>query len=223
MSSNIQIFIDVILFLAVAGVWLRIVASTKKDDPRLSRGLQLLQSKIAILEDLSDRIERQVQQSIQLMESKSKDLQKQFDETDQQIFKIDSAMAKSLDVAKMFQDRIPHEEIIERKSTAKFVKAARMAHQGVTNEEIVNELGLSMGEVEFVAKMNRQKLQFSEDELPEWAKEVEEFSSEPVLKIKNESLAASRSSSVEPKKINPFDDGVRKINFPRVDVTRNLA
>ena len=30
-----------------------------KDNPRLSRGLQLLQSKIAVLEDLSDRVDKQ--------------------------------------------------------------------------------------------------------------------------------------------------------------------
>ena len=42
-------------------MWVKLF-KRKQDDPRMSRGLQLLQSKIAVLEDLSDRTELQVKQ-----------------------------------------------------------------------------------------------------------------------------------------------------------------
>lgn len=78
-------------------------------------------------------------------------------------------MQKSLEVAKIFQDRIPHSEILERQNTIKYVKAARLAHQGLAPEEIGRQVDLSLGEIEFIAKVNRDQLMFCEESLPEWA------------------------------------------------------
>lgn len=166
----IQVLFDLIILAAVAFFWVKI-SRPQKDDPRLSRGLQLLQSKIAVLEDLSDQIETQVQQITALMEAKAREVQSQIAAADKQIQKIDASMGKSLEVARIFQDRIPHQEIIERKNTLKYVKAARLAHQGVSIEEIAAQVDLTRGEVEMIAKVNREQLQFSEEDLPEWAKE----------------------------------------------------
>jgi hypothetical protein len=142
-----------------------------KDDPRLSKGLQLLQNKIAVLEDLSDRTETQVSQLTALLEQKVKVIQLSVQAADKQINKIEQSMQKSLEVAKIFQDRIPHSEILERQSTIKYVKAARLAHQGLSVEEIANQVDLSRGEIEFIAKVNREQLMFCEESLPEWAQE----------------------------------------------------
>jgi hypothetical protein len=146
----------------------------------MSKGLQLLQSKIAILEDLSDRTETQVTQLTSLLEQKVKDIQIKIQSADRQLGLIDQSMQKSLEVAKIFQDRIPHEEILERQNTIKYVKAARMAHQGMGVDEIAAECPeLSRGEIEFIAKVNRDQLMFCEDSLPEWANSEippEEFS-----------------------------------------------
>ncbi len=87
------------------------------------------------------------------------------------IQKIEASMGKSLEVAKIFQDKIPHQEIIERQNTAKYVKAARLAHQGMAVSEIAAQVDLSMGEIEMIAKLNREQLQFSEEDLPEWAQD----------------------------------------------------
>jgi hypothetical protein len=174
-----QILINLILFAGVVGLWIRL-QRPPKDDPRLSKGLQLLQNKIAILEDLSDRTETQVSQLTSLLETKVKDIQSKIQSADRQISLIDQSMQKSLEVAKIFQDRIPHEEIMERQNTIKYVKAARMAHQGVGVDEIAAECpDLSRGEIEFIAKVNRDQLMFCEDSLPEWANSeipAEEFS-----------------------------------------------
>ncbi|WP_413577026.1 DUF2802 domain-containing protein [Bdellovibrio sp. HCB290] len=165
-----QLLVNVILLAGVIGVWVR-MNRPAKDDPRLSKGLQLLQSKIAVLEDLSDRTETQVNQLTALLEQKVKDIQSKIQASEKQIAKIDQSMQKSMEVAKIFQDRIPHTEIVERQNTIKYVKAARLAHQGLSADEIAAQVDLSMGEIEFIAKVNKDQLMFCEDSLPEWANE----------------------------------------------------
>lgn len=141
-----------------------------KDDPRLSRGLQLLQSKISVLEDLSDRTEAQVNQLTAILESKSREVQAKVQLAEQHVHEIRLSMDRSLEVAKIFQDKIPHKEIIERQNTIKYVQAARLAHQGASVEEIATAVDLPRGEVEFIASVNRERLMFDENALPEWAK-----------------------------------------------------
>lgn len=172
----LQILVNLILLAGVVGLWVRLNRPAK-DDPRLSKGLQLLQSKIAVLEDLSDRTETQVNQLTALLEQKVKDIQAKIQAADKQIAKIEQNMQKSLEVAKIFQDRIPHTEILERQNTIKYVKAARLAHQGMTVDEIASQVDLSRGEIEFIAKVNRDQLMFCEDSLPEWANEEAESQS----------------------------------------------
>lgn len=149
-----------------------------KDDPRMSKGLQLLQSKISILEDLSDRTETQVQQLLQLLEAKYKDVQKIIDSAQVEINEINKATQKSLEVANIFKDRIPHQEIIERQKTIKYVNAARMAHQGMTAQEIARQVDLSTGEIDFILKTNKDQLLFCEKSLPEWINGSEKPQSE---------------------------------------------
>ncbi|WP_374034836.1 DUF2802 domain-containing protein [Bdellovibrio bacteriovorus] len=176
----LQVLVNLILLAGVVGMWVRL-NRPPKDDPRLSKGLQLLQSKIAVLEDLSDRTETQVNQLTALLEQKVKDIQAKIQAADKQIGKIEQNMQKSMEVAKIFQDRIPHTEIIERQNTVKYVKAARMAHQGSSVDEIAREVDLSRGEIEFIAKVNRDQLMFCEDSLPEWANEEMEESAQSDL------------------------------------------
>lgn len=173
----VQIFVNLVLLAGFGFVWFRLQRPAK-DDPRLSRGLQLLQSKIAVLEDLSDRTETQFNQITNLMEQKIRDVQGYIVQAEKQVQKIESSMGKSLEVAKIFQDKIPHQEIIERQNTIKYVKAARLAHQGLSVAEIASQVDLSQGEIEFIAKVNREQLQFSEADLPAWAQEGTEEADE---------------------------------------------
>jgi hypothetical protein len=170
----LQILVDFILVAGTVGLLIRF-HRPQKDDPRLSKGLQLLQSKIAVLEDLSDRTEVQVHQLTALLEQKCRELQQQVQHSEKQLLRIDQSMQKSLEVAKIFQDRIPHTEILERQNTIKYVKAARLAHQGLSAEEIAAQVDLSSGEIEFISKVNREKLMFCEDSLPEWAQSSTEI------------------------------------------------
>lgn len=141
-----------------------------QDDPRLSRGLQLLQTKITVLEDLSDRTDAQTKQLTAIIEQKSRALQNKLVEAEQQMLKLDHSMHKSREVAEIFQDKIPHQEIVERQRTIEYVKAARLANQGHSPEEIANAVNLPIEQVEMIAKFNRDRLMFDEESLPEWAK-----------------------------------------------------
>ncbi len=167
----ILIIFQVVSVAAIATLWVRITKIQNQEDQRLSKGLQLLQSKLAVLEDLSDRTEIQVNQLIAILEGKIKDIQAKLIDADKMIGKIDKSISKSLEVANIFQDKIPHQEILERQYTKKYVKAAQMAHAGQSVEQIASVIDLTRGEVELIVKLNRDHLQFEASELPEWAKE----------------------------------------------------
>lgn len=169
----IQVVFDIFASLGIFIIVMRL-SRAPKDDPRLSRGLQLLQSKISVLEDLSDRTEAQVNQLTALLEQKSREVQAKVQLAERHVHEIKVSMANSLEVAKIFQDRIPHQEIIERQNSIKYVQAARLAHQGLSVEEIANQVSLPKGEIEFIAKVNREQLMFNEEQLPAWAKNPSE-------------------------------------------------
>jgi hypothetical protein len=163
-----QIILNFGLVSAALICWARL-NRPQKDDPRLSRGLQLLQSKIAILEDLSDRTDLQVRQLSTLLDQKGKEVQEQVSSAQKQIHKVEDSIQKSLDVSKIFQEKIPHKEIVERQNTAKYVQAAKLAHQGLTADEIALKIDIPRSELEFIVKVNKNKLMFSEEHLPDWA------------------------------------------------------
>ena len=148
-------------------MWLRL-RRPPQDDPRLSRGLQLLQTKITVLEDLSDRTDSQVKQLSGLLDHKARVVQNKILEAEQQMLKIDHSMSKSLEVAEIFQDKIPHQEIVERQRTVEYVKAARMAHSGQSVDQISEAVHLPREQIELIAKFNREQLMFDESQLPEW-------------------------------------------------------
>lgn len=166
-----QWIVLLVLAAGLVALWVRSLRPPK-DDPRLSKGLQLLQSKIAVLEDLADRTDTQVQQLNLLIEKKAKELQEKILEVDRCVLQIDQSLIKSKEMAKLFEDRIPHKEILERQNTAKYVKAARLANQGLSTNEICKQVNISAAEIEFIAKVNKNQLMFSEEELPEWAQEA---------------------------------------------------
>ncbi|MEO0336067.1 MAG: hypothetical protein AAF202_06725, partial [Pseudomonadota bacterium] len=95
-------------------------------------------------------------------------IQKKFLEAEKHIQKLKSSMDRSMEVASIFQDKIPHDEIIERQNTIKHVQAARMANQGCGVEEILSEIDLPREQVEFIAKVNKDQLMFDEEQLPAW-------------------------------------------------------
>lgn len=188
--------IQCFMFVAIYVLWIRF-NKAPEDDPRLTKGLQLLQSKIAVLEDLSDRTETQVNQLTALMENKIKEIQTKILDADKMNNLIEIKIQKSMEVAKIFQDKIPHQEILDRQYTIKYVKAAKLAHQGLSTDEISKEVDLTLAEIELILKLNKEELMFAADELPAWANS-------------NESTRASNQSS-------QWIDFEKAFEVPRVD------
>ncbi|MES2964950.1 MAG: DUF2802 domain-containing protein, partial [Bdellovibrionota bacterium] len=155
----IQIVFDIFMATGLFTIVMR-MNRAPKDDPRLSRGLQLLQSKISVLEDLSDRTEVQVNQLTAILEQKSREVQAKVQLAEQHVHELRVSMERSLEVAQIFQDKIPHKEIIERQNTIKYVQAARLAHSGASVDDIASQVDLPKGELEFIASVNRDRLMF---------------------------------------------------------------
>lgn len=67
--------LNIILVLGLSfSVFLRV--KEKKEDQRITKGLQLLQHKISILQDLSDKTDEQVQRLVFMLDSKSNELRR---------------------------------------------------------------------------------------------------------------------------------------------------
>jgi hypothetical protein len=145
-----------------------IKGKSKVEDNRLTKGLQLLQNKISILQDLSDKSDEQVRRWVHLIEQKSHEVQNQLTLSDEKIVQIESALSKALDVSKIFYEQVPHAEMADRQKTSKYVQAAKLANQGYTTDQISQKIDLSPAEIEMTIKMNRDELQFSEENLPAW-------------------------------------------------------
>lgn len=163
----LQIALNLLFFAGIALCFIKL-KGRREEDPRLSYGLKMLQNKIAVLEDLSDKTELQVKQLVVLLESKMRDLQQKVKDADQQLSRIDQSMNKTLEVAHIFQEQVPHEQIMERKTTNKYITAARMAHQGMDFSQIQKQVDLPPAELDLIVKLNREQLMFSEDHLPAW-------------------------------------------------------
>lgn len=166
----LQIAFDLFLLAGMFYMLIRLRAR-EKEDPRIVQGLRLLQTKISILQDLSDKTDTQSKQVLALMDRKLRDVQTHFKEVDKHIAKVDFSIQKSMEVANIFQDKIPHEEIVERKTTSKYIRAAQLAYKGKSVDEISKEIDLPRGELDLIVKLNSKQLMFNEDSLPEWLKQ----------------------------------------------------
>ena len=178
-------------------------AKTNQDDQRLTKGLQLLQNKISILQDLSDKSDEQVRRWVHLIEQKSADVQGKLMQSDEKIEQIECVLSKALDVSKIFYDQVPHAEIVERQKTSKYVQAAQLANQGFTSDQIAQKTDLNTAEIDMIIKMNRENLQFSEENLPGWIQQVNQGS-------KTHSLEPQATSHQQ--EIQEFSQQLKKMN-----------
>ena len=138
----------------------------REEDIRINHGLRLLKSKIAVLEDLSEHTESQSQHIMGLLDKKIREVKKTLRHINQHMLEVDKVVEKSERIAKKMTEEIPHQEIVERNTTSKYIVAAKLAHQGHSVEEITEKLGLPKTEVELICKVNRKKFVF-EEKLPQ--------------------------------------------------------
>lgn len=151
----LQIVVNLCFLVGLAVCLIRVFREPK-DDPRLTQGLRLLQSKISILEDLSDHTENQVKQLMTLLDKKLHEVRGTIHQMNAQMGEVDRSIEKTKKMAEQIQNEIAHDQIVEKKLENKYISAAQMAHQGKSVEDIVRELGLPKAEVELIAKVNRK-------------------------------------------------------------------
>lgn len=73
---------NIVLLLSLS-LLLFLKIKEKKEDNRITKGLQLLQHKIAILQDLSDKSDDQVQRLVSILDQKSNEIKKVLKDTNQ--------------------------------------------------------------------------------------------------------------------------------------------
>lgn len=178
-------FFNIVLLAGLSfSLFLRV--REKKEDQRLTKGLQLLQNKISILEDLSDKTDQQVRKLVHILDQKTGEVRQVMAASDEQIQQIQMMLNKGLEISKIFQESIPQGEMQSRQKTNLYVTAAKMAHQGYTLEQILAQVDLTPAEVQMIIKVNKDNLQFAEDQLPAWAQGTTTLASNTTQSAENE-------------------------------------
>jgi hypothetical protein len=150
--------------LAVSMILYIRLKKREADDPRLSRHFQLIQSKIAVLEDFSENIDKQSRNILSQMDARIKEVNQKIQEAAETISKIEASRQKSMEVATLFEDKIPHDEVIEKQLSLKYIQASKMAYEGHSISEIAHAVQLPIAEVEMIVKMNPAEKNKPEDQ-----------------------------------------------------------
>lgn len=163
-------FLNIVLLAGLSfSLFLRI--KEKKEDQRMTKGLQLLQNKISILEDLSDKTDEQVRKLIHLIEQKTIEIKNNMILADEKNLLLNQTIQKTNDLQQLNMNQMSNEDLIERKKSTSLVLAAQLANQGHTADQIAQHVDLSPAEIEMIIKVNKDQLQFSTNELPTWLKQ----------------------------------------------------
>ena len=162
----LTVFNLVVLSVLTIQVFLKL--KEKKEDLRLAKGLQLLQNKISILQDLSDKTDHQVHKIVQVIDKKSGDIQTNIALVDSKIANVEGMLIRATEISKAFAQQMPPQNISDMQKTSLHVQAAKLANQGFTKEQIGDKVDLNPAEIDLIFKVNKDQLQFAEDQLPEW-------------------------------------------------------
>ena len=156
------VFLAGILFLLISR------KQNQKEDQKFSKGLQILQNKISVLEDLSDQTDEQVRSLTQLLEAKYREIQGLLVESDQQIQKMEEIAKNIWAQVESASAMGVSQTSAETQSMNKYVKAAQLANSGKKIEEIIREIDITRGEAELIVAMNKDQLTFNQNTLPLW-------------------------------------------------------
>ncbi len=129
-------------------------------------GMDLIESKLNALQDFLESADSQVRKMQELISVKSQQLDLQMQELTQESHKIGNSLLKAQETIDLFQERIPHEEFLDRKNAVNYVKAARMAHEGISLAEIARQIDIPMNELELICKLNKDSLMMTNEDLP---------------------------------------------------------
>lgn len=148
----------------------------KKEDQKLTKGLQLLQNKLSILQDLSDRTDEQVHKLVHLLDSKSVEIRSTMKEANHLLEEIRTAPIEQSQ--QMNQSPSSTDAAAYNAKSAAVVKAAQLSHAGANIEQIIQETELNRSEVEMIMAVHKHNLQFSAEHLPDWTQETTSISNQ---------------------------------------------
>jgi hypothetical protein len=156
----VSIVLNLIL-LALFVVLLKRYQAITGEEGRLKHGLQILTSKIAVLEDLSHNVDEQAQHLFRILDQKTKQIESLVTMTEQKL----SEMRKQAELLES-----DPEELQERQNAVKLTRAALLANKGYTPKQLADMTGLGLQECELIYTLNKDRLQFAPDALPYWLK-----------------------------------------------------
>lgn len=151
-----------ILLLAGLVLSLFLKIKEKQEDQRITKGLQLLQNKLSILEDLSDKTDEQVRKLIHLLDQKAQEVRQTLNAADQKMNQMDQTTLS------MTTPQLQTQSTHYTDKTSLYVQAAKLANQGFTVDQITQQVDLSPAELNMIIKVNRDQLQFAPNKLPQW-------------------------------------------------------
>ncbi len=164
-----QLFFDLVLLFAI-GLLFGKLKQTVGDDGRIRQGLQILQNKIAILEDLQQKIDEQFKALSQILDIKNKKMDESVLMASSLIktleIKIQEGNKILLDLPDNLKININHED----EQTLIYARAAIISSRGgedVSPLQLSTHLGISYEEAELIYKLNHKGLQFDITSLPE--------------------------------------------------------
>lgn len=166
-----------VLLLAGLSFSLFLRLKEKKEDQRLTKGLQLLQNKISILQDLSDQTDEQIKNLVRLLDQKTENLKSEMHTADTKIHTLQIRSQQLIEQHQQSQAQTAEATLNTRNNSPNdkmtfYVQAARLAHSGFSADEIVSQIpSLNPAEIEMIVKVNKGRLQFSEEHLPQWVKQ----------------------------------------------------
>lgn len=202
-TSGFTLFLiisNLILVLGLVTSWIKAIKNSK-EDPRLSKGLQLLQSKISVLEDLSDRTQSQTQKLNLQLDSKLKEVKElveyldkkseslkleakdsslendelkntfivRFQKLESEIKSIENQLQSNPLQVQLLTQLEPAQASNEFKNSRlamekeKYSLAAEMIRQGYSALDIVKQLNLTVGEIQFISKLQGESSQQAEN------------------------------------------------------------
>lgn len=196
-----------IILLAGLSFSLFLRVKEKKEDIKLTKGLQLLQNKLSILQDLSDRTDEQVQKVVHLLDQKTQEMRALIKESDLMMDELTIMAEKSVNQRTTEKS----EPATDNSKAAIIVKAAQLAHAGASLEQIRQETQLSPSEIQMIMAVNKNQLQFAADQLPAWLKqtsvapisqqEMNDFSQ--ALQKQNQTVQKPAASVINSSQVKP--------------------
>lgn len=153
----LQIFFNLTFFFGLLFCLVKI-QKDREEDIRMAQGLRLLQSKIAVLEDLSDHADHQSKQIMSLLDRKMNEVKGVLKPLDDGLGEIHQALAKGESIKKHMHENLEHGRLFEQQQKVKYRQAASLVHQGWEAADIARHLELPLAEVRLVQKVNQKKI-----------------------------------------------------------------